>query len=350
MRGRATIVVEIHAGRQADRGSGESRCARCAGRAQASSRRLPLPARAVGSACHRSRATRSPSRSRRPMDRSRRSGRRLRAARGRPSAPRVGSSAFSTAVPPCRQGLDQLALASFDLVDRAGAREVRRRAQRSRRRSTVGQARPARRCRPACTCPSPARRPRAPAQAAAGSAAGRSRCSRWPRCAARSSARTSTSAICSLVDVLASEPVTPTTSWSKRLRHSAAACWSATSASPTLTIETSSETVRLSTSCVTTSAAAPRCAASTRNRWPSVRSPGSAKKALPGSTRRESTAPPRIGSLPRRATVPPTAACEGRQRSKWTGAGAADPICQGGEFSHECCLGPVRSRRASFEL
>ena len=129
-------------------------------------------------------------------------------------------------------------------------------------------------------------------------------------CAAPASARESNSAVCSLVEVLASEPVTPTTSGSKRLRHAAAASAQSgshrrhgrRSTSPSL----SSAAGRPRTTSAT-QRRRPATAASARKRWPSVRSPGRAKKTLPGATRRESTAAPRIGREPVRSSSPPTA-------------------------------------------
>ncbi len=129
----------------------------------------------------------------------------------------------------------------------------------------------------------------------------------------------STSAVCSLVDVLASDPVTPTTSGSNRSRHAPAARRRASSGSSTTTTATpglpsspSSASSAASSSvdggCATTRAAAPARAASTTKRCPSVRSPCSAKNALPCATRRESTAPPLIGTSPERSSTPPTAA------------------------------------------
>ena len=64
--------------------------------------------------------------------------------------------------------------------------------------------------------------------------AGRPRCSGCPRCAAPPSVRPSTSATCSLVDVLASDPVMPTTSGSNRSRHAVAAGSSAVPGSATM--------------------------------------------------------------------------------------------------------------------
>ncbi len=90
--------------------------------------------------------------------------------------------------------------------------------------------------------------------------------------------RARTAAIASLVDVLAMLPVTPTTTGSNRCRQPAARAPSAASPSATRKTVTSPSAAGSGTGRVTTSAAAPRSMASTRNVCPSARSPGRATK------------------------------------------------------------------------
>ncbi len=128
-----------------------------------------------------------------------------------------------------------------------------------------------------------------------------------------------TAAAASFVEVLAMLPVTPTTSGVNRRRHPAATAPSAACASATRTTVTSPRAAASSTGRVTSTAAAPRAIASGRWSWPSVRSPGRATNRLPGATRRESTAPPRIGREERASSRPPV----WRRRSSAVRAGAA---------------------------
>ena len=128
------------------------------------------------------------------------------------------SSALRMAQPSGGQRLDELALARLDGLDGAGAREMHaahRGDDADGRAAPVGQERDLTR---SCRGPSRARPPRARGAGAAASAAGRSRCSRCRRCAAPRKRSARTSAASSFVEVLASEPVMPTTSGSKRSR------------------------------------------------------------------------------------------------------------------------------------
>ena len=100
-------------------------------------------------------------------------------------------------------------------------------------------------------------------------------------------------------------PVIPTTSGSNRRRQPAATAPSAAMPSATRITVTSPSAVGSAGGRVTSSAAAPAATASSRWSWPSVRSPGSATKRLPGRTARESTEPPRTCRSERVRSRPP---------------------------------------------
>ena len=122
-------------------------------------------------------------------------------------------------------------------------------------------------------------------------------------------------------------PVMPTTSGVNRARQAAATAWSARSVSGTSITVTSPSVSRAGSPAAgsgpreTRMAAAPAAAAAARNRWPSVRSPGRATNRLPGATRRESTAAPRIRRSLRRRSRPPVAASRSSAVRAGSGAG-----------------------------
>ena len=125
------------------------------------------------------------------------------------------------------------------------------------------------------------------------------------------------------------EPVTPTTSGWKRARHAAATRPSAATPSSTSTtvVSPSRSSAGASGASLTSRAVAPAATASSRNRWPSVRAPGRATKRLPGSTRRESTAAPRIGRPPERSSRPPLAAARpGASKAGRAGLGGGSRV------------------------
>ena len=130
-----------------------------------------------------------------------------------------------------------------------------------------------------------------------------------------------TAAMASLVEVLAMLPVTPTTSGLNRRRQPAATAPSAATASATRTTVTSPRVVGSATGRVTMTAVAPRAIASATKACPSTFSPGRATNSSPGSTRRESTAAPRIGWSERARSRPPVR--RARSSAVRTGAGTA---------------------------
>ena len=228
-----------------------------------------------------------------------------------------------------RQGLHQPPLLAFDGGQRAGPHQVHAPHGRDDPDGRPRRGRPGGRCRPPRTCPSRGPPPGSRGPGAAGSAAGRPRCSgcpRWPAPRASCAARRRSA---SLVEVLATEPVTPTTSGWKRARHAAATRPSAATPSSTSTtvVSPSRSSGEASGASLTSRAVAPAATAASRNRWPSVRAPGRATKRLPGSTRRESTAAPRIGRPPERSRRPPLAAARpGASKAGRAGLGGGSRV------------------------
>ena len=139
--------------------------------------------------------------------------------------------------------------------------------------------------------------------------------------------RPSTAATASLVDVFAMLPVMPTTIGVNRVRQAAATACRAARVSGTSTRVTSPSVPWAGSPAAgsgpreTRMAAAPAAAAAARNRWPSVRSPGRATNRLPGATRRESTAAPRIRRSLRRSSRPAVAASRPSAVRAGSGAG-----------------------------
>ena len=157
-----------------------------------------------------------------------------------------------------------------------------------------------------------------------------------PSLASTSRVVRSTAAMASLVEVLATDPVTPTTSGWKRLRHAEATRPSAATPSSTSTTVVSPNWSRLAASgaSVTSRAVAPAATAGARKRCPSVRAPGRATKRLPGSTSRESTAAPRIGRPPGSAAPghrwPLPGRAHRRQVARGSAVGVASPRSRSG--------------------
>ena len=130
-----------------------------------------------------------------------------------------------------------------------------------------------------------------------------------------------TVATASFVEVFAMLPVIPTTSGSNRRRQPAATAPRAARPSATRTIETSPNARTRRPAASRAGRRRRGATASSRWRWPSVRSPGSATNSCPGSTRRESTAAPRIGRSDRASSRPPRQADEiiGDERGRRVG-------------------------------
>ena len=224
------------------------------------------------------------------------------------------SSAFSIA---CRrrQCLDELALGTLDRVDRADPRQVRgadggHDADRGPRRS-----RPGREISPPRTCPSRGPPPRAPARCGGPSGAGRSRCSRCPRLerpeAGGEDGRDrllggGLGDAARHADDERIEPGPPVGGDRLERRRSRRRRGRPSRRRGSVVGGRRGRGARQR----------PRSRPPPGTAWPSVRSPGSATNSCPGSTRRESTAAPRIGRADRVISRPPVERAARRPRRR----------------------------------
>ena len=210
----------------------------------------------------------------------------------------IGSSALRIGGAVGRQRLEQLALGRLDRLERARSAPGGPAGPRSRHRSAAERCGPARRSRRRRTSPSRGRPPRARDRSRS-RVSGRPTSLFWlPSLRSVRNRLARTAAIASLVEVLAMLPVTPTTSGSNRRRQPAASAPRAANGSATRMTVTSPIAAGSAIGRATTRAAAPRRdGVGEERRARRCARPEAPTKTSPGSTSRESTAAPRIGSV-----------------------------------------------------